>query len=128
MTAEEALELATCRYVDFPGIRVVDLDAPELPSNDEEMLEVARERMFAEPSHLETIASVSWVLHQYERTGGFAPPAASEAAEEVPEESAAGTESVAVVSARRRPVRARRRPSPSQQRQPNPRPPPQRLV
>jgi hypothetical protein len=60
---------------------------------------VATERMFAEPSILETTASVSQALHQYERAGCFAPPVASEAAEAVPEESAAGTESVAVVSA-----------------------------
>jgi hypothetical protein len=85
--------------VDFPGIGVVDLDAPELLSNDREMLEVVTERMFAELSILETIASVSQALHQYERVGGFAPLAASEVAEEVPEESAVGTESVAVVPA-----------------------------
>jgi hypothetical protein len=99
MTIEEVMELATCQYVDFPGIRVVDLDAPELPSNDQEMLEVATERMFAEPSILETIASVSRALHQYERAGGFAPLAASEAVEAIPEEPAAGMESVTVVSA-----------------------------
>jgi hypothetical protein len=29
--------------------------------------------MFAEPSILETIASVSKALHEYERAGGFAP-------------------------------------------------------
>jgi hypothetical protein len=52
------------------------------------------ERMFAEPSILESIASVSQVLHQYERAGGFAPSAVSEAAETVLEESAAGMESV----------------------------------
>jgi hypothetical protein len=55
--------------------------------------------MFAESSILKTIALVSQVLHQYERVGGFAPPTASEAAEPVPEASAAGTESVADASA-----------------------------
>jgi hypothetical protein len=40
-------------------------------------LDVATERMFAEPSIMETIASISKALHEYERTGGFAPPATS---------------------------------------------------
>jgi hypothetical protein len=99
VTVEEVMELSTCQYVDFHGIGVVDLDALELPSNDREMLEVATEQMFTEPSILETIVSVSLALHQYECAGSFAPPAASEAAEAVPEESAADMESVAIVSA-----------------------------
>jgi hypothetical protein len=85
--------------VDFPGIGIAGLDAPELPSNDREMLEVATERMFAEPSILETIASVMLALRQYESAGGSAPPAASEAAKVDPEESAAGAKSVVVVPA-----------------------------
>jgi hypothetical protein len=63
------------------------------------MLEVATVRMFTEPSILETITSVMSVLRQYEGVGGSTPPAASEEAEEVPEESAAGTESAVVASA-----------------------------
>jgi hypothetical protein len=35
--------LVACRYVDFLGSGTIDLDAPELPSNDQEMLEVAME-------------------------------------------------------------------------------------
>jgi hypothetical protein len=31
LTAEEVMELATCRYIDFPGVRVIDLEAPQLP-------------------------------------------------------------------------------------------------
>jgi hypothetical protein len=85
--------------VDFPGIGTVDLDALELPSNDREMLEVATEWMFAESSILETIASVMLALRQYEGAGGSAPPAAPEAAEAVPKESATGVESAAVVPA-----------------------------
>jgi hypothetical protein len=73
VTVEEVMKLATCQYVNFRGIGVVDLDAPELSSNDREMLEVATERMFAESSILETIVSVSRALHQYERARGFAP-------------------------------------------------------
>jgi hypothetical protein len=95
VTVEEVIELATSRCTDFPGVGIVDLDAPELPSK---VLEVVTERMFVEPTILEMIASVSRTLHQYERAGGFAPSAAPEAAEAVTEESAPGTESVAAVS------------------------------
>jgi hypothetical protein len=42
-SVEGATDLELCRYVDFPGIRTIDLNAPELPSNDREMLEVATE-------------------------------------------------------------------------------------
>jgi hypothetical protein len=63
------------------------------------MLEVATERMFTEPSILDTIVSVASALHQYEGAGGSTLPAASEVAEGVLEESAAGTESAMVVSA-----------------------------
>jgi hypothetical protein len=96
VTVEEVMELATSQYIDFPGVGIVDLDAPKLPSK---VLEVATERMFVELTILETIVLVSQALHQYEHAGGFAPSATPEAAEAVPEESAAGTESVAAVSA-----------------------------
>jgi hypothetical protein len=89
------MELATGRYIDFPGVRVIDLEAPQLSGK---VLDVATERMFVEPSILETIASVSQALHQYERAGSFASSAATEAAQTVLEESATGTESVADAS------------------------------
>jgi hypothetical protein len=54
--------------------------------------------MFAEPSILDTIASVVSVLRQYEGAGGSAPPAASEVAKGVLEESTTNTESAMVVS------------------------------
>jgi hypothetical protein len=92
-----AVESASCRYVDFPGIRIIDLDTPELSSNDREMLEVATEQMFADPLILDTITSVVSALHQDEGAGSLAPPATSEAAEGVLEESEAGTESVVIV-------------------------------
>jgi hypothetical protein len=95
---EDVTNLATCWYVDFPNIGTIDLDTLELPSNDQEMLEVATKRMFAEPSILDTITSVVSVLRQYEGVGGSALPAASEAAERVLEESTTGTESDVVVS------------------------------
>jgi hypothetical protein len=55
--------------------------------------------MFAEPSILEIIASVTLALRQYEGAGGSALLAAPEAAEGVLEEFAAGVESDAVASA-----------------------------
>jgi hypothetical protein len=87
------MELATCRYVDFPGVGVIDLEAPQLPEKE---LEVAMEWMLAEPTIMEMIASVSKALHEYERAGGFAPHAASEA---VPEAPATGMEPAADPSA-----------------------------
>jgi hypothetical protein len=54
------------------------------PQHPEKVLEVATERMFVEPLIMETIASVSKALHEYERAGGFAPHAASGASEAVP--------------------------------------------
>jgi hypothetical protein len=97
-SVEDVMDLAACRYVDFPSIGTIDLDAPELPGNDRELLEVAPERMFAEPTILETIALVASVMRQYQGVGGSAPPAAPEAAEGVLEESAAGAESAGVAS------------------------------
>jgi hypothetical protein len=61
LTAEEVMELATCRYIDFPGVRVIDLEAPQLP---EKVYEVEAERMFNEPMIMETIASVSKALQE----------------------------------------------------------------
>jgi hypothetical protein len=43
VSVESAADLASCQYVDFPGIGTIDLDAPEFPSNVREMLEVAME-------------------------------------------------------------------------------------
>jgi hypothetical protein len=39
-------ETSSSRYLDFPGIGVIDLDAIELPGNDREILEAVTERMF----------------------------------------------------------------------------------
>jgi hypothetical protein len=75
LTAEEVMELATCRYIDFPGVGVIDLEAPQLP---EKVCEVATERMFNEPMIIETIASVSKALQEYERAGSFAPAVATD--------------------------------------------------
>jgi hypothetical protein len=59
MSVEDVMDHVACRFVDFPSIVTVNLDTPQLPSNDREMLEVATERMFAKPSILDTIASVA---------------------------------------------------------------------
>jgi hypothetical protein len=59
VSVEEVMELATSQYIDFPGMGVIDLEAPQLP---EKVLDVATERMFAKPSIMETIASVSQAL------------------------------------------------------------------
>jgi hypothetical protein len=59
LTVEEVMELATCRYIDFPSVGVIDLEAPQLP---EKVYEVASERMFNKPTIMETIASVSKAL------------------------------------------------------------------
>jgi hypothetical protein len=62
------------------------------------VLEEVTEQMFVEPSILERITSVLRALHQYERADNFSPSTAPEAAEAVPKEPAAGTESVAAMS------------------------------
>jgi hypothetical protein len=96
ITIEEVMELATSQYIDFPGVGVIDLEAPQLPGK---VLDVATERMFVGLPILEMIASVSQTLQQYERAGGFAPSTTPKVAEMVPEEFAAGTEPVADASA-----------------------------
>jgi hypothetical protein len=55
---------------------VINLEAPQLL---EKVYEVAAERMFNEPTIMETIASVSKALQEYERAGGFAPAIAADA-------------------------------------------------
>jgi hypothetical protein len=92
------MDLVACRYVDFPSIGTIDLDILELTCNDREMLEVATERMFVEPSILDTIALVTSALRQYEGASGSMPPAAPEAGEGVLEEFTAGAESAMVMS------------------------------
>jgi hypothetical protein len=76
LTAEEMMELATCRYIDFPGVGVIDLEAPQLPDM---VYKVVAERMFNEPTIMEMIASVSKALQEYERADSFAPAIAADA-------------------------------------------------
>jgi hypothetical protein len=116
VTVEEVIEFATCQYIDFPGVRVIDLEAPQLL---EKVLEVVTEQMFAEPSIMETIASVSKALHEYERAGGFAPHTTPGSSEAVPEAPAAGMESAADASAPP-PTSESREVPPSRQKPPKP--------
>jgi hypothetical protein len=69
------MKLATCRYIDFPGVGVIDLEVPQLP---EKVYEVVAERMFNKLTIMEMITSVSKVLQEYERAGGFTPAAGVE--------------------------------------------------
>jgi hypothetical protein len=78
LTIEEVMELAMCWYIDFPNVGVIDLEAPQLPKK---VLDVATERMFNEPTIMDTITSVSKALQEYERAGGFAPTVAAEEAD-----------------------------------------------
>jgi hypothetical protein len=55
LTAEEVMELATCRYINFPGVRVIDLEGPQYL---EKGYEVAEERMSNAPTTRETLALV----------------------------------------------------------------------
>jgi hypothetical protein len=71
LTVEEMMDLETCRYIDFPGVGVIDLEAPQLPEKE---YEVAVERRSNEPTIMETIASVSKALQEYERTAGSPQP------------------------------------------------------
>jgi hypothetical protein len=95
LTAEEVMELATCRFIDFPGVGVIDLEAPQLP---EKVYEVVSERMFNESTIMETITSVSKALQEYECTGGFTPSVAVETADVALETPAAHVEPTADAS------------------------------
>jgi hypothetical protein len=48
-----AEDMSMSRYLSIPGIGIINLDATELPSNDREILEVVKDRVFADPSVLE---------------------------------------------------------------------------
>jgi hypothetical protein len=81
--------------MDFPSVGIIDLEAPQLP---EKVLEVATERMFSKLSIMETIASVTKVLHEYERASGFVPAVALEETNEALEAPMASMEPTADAS------------------------------
>jgi hypothetical protein len=120
-SVEEVMDMEACRYMDFPGIGAINLDAPELLGNDRELLEAATERMFAEPTILETIASVVSALRQYESAGGSAPPSTPEVAEGRLRSPWPARSRMRLRPRHRRPERTRGRPCPSPREQSHPR-------
>jgi hypothetical protein len=80
LTVEEMMDLETSRYFDLLGVRVIDLEAPQLPEKEYDV--AAAERRSNEPTIMDTIASVSKALQEYECAGGFA-PATTEDTEDV---------------------------------------------
>jgi hypothetical protein len=93
---EGTTDTSSSQYMDFPGIWIIDLDATKLSSNDREILEAVTERMFADPSILDSITSDPPAPRQDESTGCLVPSAAPEVVEGVLRESAAGTESAVI--------------------------------
>jgi hypothetical protein len=88
ITVDEVMDLVTCQYMNFLGVGVIDLEAPQLP---EKVLEVVTKRMLAEPSIMDMIALVSKALQEYERVGGFAPAVTVEATDAALEAPAASS-------------------------------------
>jgi hypothetical protein len=76
LTAEEVMELMTCRYIDFPGVGVIDLEGPQYSDKG---YEAELERMSNTLMIRETIASVSKTLQEYERASGFSSAVGAEA-------------------------------------------------
>jgi hypothetical protein len=76
LTVEEMMDLETCRYIDFPSVWVIDLEVPQLPEKE---YEVVAEWRSNEPTIMETIASVLKAPQEYERAGGVASAAATDA-------------------------------------------------
>jgi hypothetical protein len=113
------MELATCRYMDFPGVGVIDLEVPQLL---EKVYEVAAERMFNKPTIMETIESVSKALHEYERAGGFAPAVAADAEDVALAAPVAHVELTTYASASRRSMKVERRRLPSRSKPLKPQP------
>jgi hypothetical protein len=76
LTVEKMMDLETYWYIDFPGVRVIDLEACQL---QEKEYEAMAKRTSNEPTIMETIASVSKALQEYKCAGGFASAAATDA-------------------------------------------------
>jgi hypothetical protein len=73
--ARVSLTVETCQYIDFPGVVVIDL---KVLQHQEKEYEVAAEQRSNKLTIMETIASVSKALQEYERAGGFASVAATD--------------------------------------------------
>jgi hypothetical protein len=78
LTTEEVMELATCRYIDFPGIGVIDLEGPHY---SEKGYEAAEERRSNTPTIKETLTSVSKALQEYKSVADFSSTTGAEAAD-----------------------------------------------
>jgi hypothetical protein len=78
LTTEEVMELATCRYIDCPCVRVINLEGPQY---SEKGFEAAEERMSNTPTIRETLASASKALEEYESADGFSSAAGVEVAD-----------------------------------------------
>jgi hypothetical protein len=76
LTVEEMMDLEMCQYIDFLGVGVIDLEEPHLLEKEHA---VAVEQRSNELTIMETITSVSKVLQEYERVGGFSSAAAIDA-------------------------------------------------
>jgi hypothetical protein len=59
--ARVSLTVETCRYIDFPGVVVIDL---EVPQHQEKEYVVAAEQRSNKLTIMETIASVSKALQE----------------------------------------------------------------
>jgi hypothetical protein len=113
-SVEEVMDMVACRFVDFPGIGTINLDTPELPGNDRELLEAVTEQMIG------TIASVASALGQYESDGGSVGPPPPRGArgrrQREFSRNARPTQSLLQLRPRhRRPKRTKARPCPSPQ-------------
>jgi hypothetical protein len=81
LTVEEMMDLEMCQYIDFPGVGVINLEAPQLPEKE---YEVVAERRPNKPTIMETIVSVSKALQEYKHAGGFASGAAADVEDVAP--------------------------------------------
>jgi hypothetical protein len=78
-----AEDMSMSRYLTIPSIGVIDLDETELPSNDWEILEVVMNRVFTDPSLLDSIVLGPPAPRQDRDAGGSVSSAAPEATEGV---------------------------------------------
>jgi hypothetical protein len=60
LTAEEVMELATYWYIDFPSVRVIDLEGPQY---SEKGFKAVEERVSNAPTIRETCRCGMWSRH-----------------------------------------------------------------
>jgi hypothetical protein len=91
-----AKDMLLSRYLTIPCIGVIDLDATELPINDQEILEAVTDRVFTHPSLLDAIMSGPLAPRQDGDASGSASSTAQEAVEGVLGEFGVDAESAAI--------------------------------